>query len=85
MPLGVELHQLDTDLVFVLSGNGTFVTNGSIVEPRRLAANEGTGNAIAGGTPRPLTPGAALVLPSGTPHWLRDVDGAVEFFAVKVR
>jgi quercetin dioxygenase-like cupin family protein len=85
MPLGVELHELDTDLVFVLSGSGTFVTNGSIVEPRPLAANESTGRAITDGTPRLLTSGAVLVVPAGTPHWLRDVDGSLEFFAVKVR
>src|SRR2546430_1961411 len=64
MPLGVEVPQLDPDLVFGLSGTGTFVTNGSIVEPRPLAANEGPGSAIADGTPRPLTPGAVLVVPS---------------------
>jgi quercetin dioxygenase-like cupin family protein len=85
MPLNVELHQLDTDLVFVIGGAGTFITNGSIVEPRPLAANEGTGSAIADGTARPLAPGAVLVVPAGTPHWLRDIDGTIEFFAVKVR
>jgi len=85
MPLNVELHQIDTDLVFVVGGAGTFITNGSIVEPRPLAANEGTGRAIADGTARPLAPGAVLVVPAGTPHWLRDIDGTLEFFAVKVR
>jgi quercetin dioxygenase-like cupin family protein len=85
MPLNVELHQLDTDLVFVIGGAGTFVTNGTIVEPRPLAANEGTGSSIADGTPRALAAGAVLVVPAGTPHWLRNIDGAIEFFAVKVR
>jgi quercetin dioxygenase-like cupin family protein len=85
MPLNVELHQLDTDLVFVMGGAGTFITNGTIVEPRTLATNEGTGSAITDGTPRPLAAGAVLVVPAGTPHWLRDIDGTIDFFAVKVR
>jgi mannose-6-phosphate isomerase-like protein (cupin superfamily) len=85
MAMNVELHELDTDLVFVIGGAGTFVTNGSIVEPRPLAANESTGSGIRDGTARSLSPGAVLVVPAGTPHWLRDIDGTVQFFAVKVR
>lgn len=84
-PLGVELHGVDTDVVFVLDGKGTFVTGGTIIEPRQLRENEGTGASVAGGTPQPLDPGAVLVVPSGTPHWLREINGALDFFAVKVR
>jgi quercetin dioxygenase-like cupin family protein len=29
--------------------------------------------------------GAVIAIPSGTPHWLRDVNSTIEFFAVKVR
>ena len=84
-PLGVELHALDTDVVFVTDGSGTFVTGGTIVEPRSLRENEGTGLSIAEGTPRSLSRGAVLVVPHGVPHWLRDINGNLEFFAVKVR
>jgi quercetin dioxygenase-like cupin family protein len=84
-PLGVELHAIDTDLVFILEGTGTFVTGGSVREPWALGTNEGTGSGIDDGTDNRIGPGAVLVMPSQTPHWLRDVEGTLDFFAVKVR
>ena len=84
-PLGVELHALDTDLVFALDGGGTFVTEGTVTEPRALGANESTGTGVAGGTPRALGAGDVLIVPAGTPHHLREIDGVLDFFAVKVR
>jgi len=84
-PLAVELHGLDTDVVFVRSGAGSFVTGGRITEPRQLREHEGSGTAIADGIPRRLDAGALLVVPSGVPHWLRDIDGSLDFFAVKLR
>jgi quercetin dioxygenase-like cupin family protein len=84
-PLGVELHAIDTDLVFILEGTGTFVTGGTVRDPRALGTNESTGSGIEGGTDNRIGPGAVLVMPSQTPHWLRDVDGTMDFFAVKVR
>lgn len=84
-PLGVELHGIDTDVVFVLDGKGTFVTGGTIKEPRQLRESEGTGASVDGGTPQPLDPGSVLVVPSGVPHWLREINDALDFFAVKVR
>jgi mannose-6-phosphate isomerase-like protein (cupin superfamily) len=84
-PLGVELHAIDTDLVFILEGTGTFVTGGSIRDPRALGTNESTGSGIDGGAANRIGPGAVLVMPGQTPHWLRDVEGTMDFFAVKVR
>jgi quercetin dioxygenase-like cupin family protein len=84
-PLGVESHDVDTDVVFVLDGRGSFVTGGTIKEPRQLRENEGTGTSVEGGTAQPLDPGSVLVVPRGVPHWLREINGSLEFFAVKVR
>ncbi len=39
-PLGVELHSLDTDVVFVMGGAGTVVTGGAIADPRALGPTE---------------------------------------------
>lgn len=84
-PLGVELHGVDTDIVFVMGGAGTFVTDGTIDGQRPIGPGEMTGTDIVGGTPRRVARGDALVMPRGTPHWLRDVDASIDFFAVKVR
>jgi mannose-6-phosphate isomerase-like protein (cupin superfamily) len=83
-PLGVELHALDTDLVFGVDGAGTFISGGSIAEPRALGPNESTGVSIRDGRPQRLGPGDVLVVPAGTPHWLQSIDGTLDFFAVKV-
>jgi quercetin dioxygenase-like cupin family protein len=84
-PLGVELHGVDTDIVLVVDGTGTFVTDGTITEPRSLRPNEDTGASVRDGNPRQLDRGAVLVIPKGTPHWLRDINTSIDFFAVKVR
>jgi quercetin dioxygenase-like cupin family protein len=84
-PLGVELHDIDTDLVFMLGGAGNFLTGGSIAAPRPVGPNESTGESVTGGTPRLLDAGDVLAIPAGTPHWLHEVRGPIEFFAVKVR
>jgi mannose-6-phosphate isomerase-like protein (cupin superfamily) len=84
-PLGIELHGVDTDIVLVVEGTGTFVTNETITEPRPIRPDEGTGTSIRDGNPRHLEKGAVLVIPKGTPHWLREINGTIDFFAVKVR
>jgi len=68
-----------------VDGTGTFVTEGTITEPRSLRPNEDTGASVRDGNPRQLDKGAVLVIPKGTPHWLRDINGSIDFFAVKVR
>lgn len=83
-PLGVELHHVDTDVVFVTGGTGTFVTAGAIADARSIGPNESSGTSIQDGSLRPLVKGDVLVLPRGVPHWLRDIDGQIDFFAVKV-
>jgi mannose-6-phosphate isomerase-like protein (cupin superfamily) len=83
-PLPVELHERETDIVFVTAGSGTFVTGGVIVDPRRIGPGEGSGSSIRDGVEQRLTAGTALVIPGGTPHWLRTIDGNLEFFAVKM-
>ena len=64
---------------------GNFLTGGSISAPRPLGPNESTGESVTGGTPSLLEAGDVLAIPAGTPHWLREVRGPIEFFAVKVR
>lgn len=77
-----EVHLADTDILYVLSGSATFVTGGKLVEAQRIAPGELRG-AIRGGTERTLRPGDVIVVPNGTPHWFKAVDGPVTYYVVK--
>ena len=80
-----EVHGLDTDIIYVVDGTATIVTGGTVTAPKTTAPNEIRGSAIEGGTEQRLGRGAVLVVPSGVPHWFRQVDGAFDYFVVKVR
>ncbi len=80
-----EVHGLDTDIIYVLDGTATIVTGGTVLAPKTTAPNEVRGSGVEGGKEQRLSRGAVLVVPSGVPHWFRQVDGAFDYFVVKVR
>ncbi|MEO8041897.1 MAG: heme-binding protein [Acidobacteriota bacterium] len=80
-----EVHELDTDIIYVLDGTATFVTGGKSVDPKMVAANEFRGTMIDGGETRQLKKGDVVIVPKGTPHWFKQVDGAFLYYVVKVR
>ena len=84
-PGSVEHHALDTDIIMVLDGAATFVTDGVITEPRSPRANEQTGSGIRDGNARRVARGDVIVVPNGTPHWFSEVNPAIRYFAVKLR
>ena len=80
-----EVHTQDTDLIHVLEGSATFVTGGTVVEPRNIAADEIRGSSIDGGETRVIAPGDVIIVPAGVPHWFKAVRGPVLYYTVKVR
>jgi glc operon protein GlcG len=80
-----EVHELDTDIIYVLDGTATFVTGGKSVDPKLVAANEFRGSGVEGGDTRQLAKGDVVIVPKGTPHWFKEVDGAFLYYVVKVR
>ena len=80
-----EVHDLDTDIIYVLDGTATVVTGGISVEPKTIEPNEHRGSSIDGGEARQLKKGDVLIVPKGTPHWFKQVDGAFLYYVVKVR
>lgn len=81
----VEVHTLDTDVFQVLSGSATLVTGGTMVGGKETAPNEWRGTEIQGGDSRRIAKGDVIVIPAGTPHWFKSIDGPVTYFAVKAR
>jgi glc operon protein GlcG len=83
-PGKAEVHQIDTDLFYVLEGTATLVTGGKVPDLAPTGPNELRGSRIDGGDVRTIGPGDVVVVPSGTPHWFREVKAPVLYFAVKV-
>lgn len=79
-----EVHTWDTDLVYVLEGTATFVTGGEVIDGAATGPGEIRGASISGGTVRHLVPGDVVVVPNGTPHWFKEVDGPFLYYVVKV-
>lgn len=84
-PGQAEVHERDTDIVYVLEGSATLVTGGKVIDGKTTAPEEIRGSAIEGGETRTLSPGDVVVVPNGVPHWFRKVDGPLLYYVVKVR
>jgi mannose-6-phosphate isomerase-like protein (cupin superfamily) len=80
-----EVHEKDTDVIYVLGGSSMFVTGGTVRDGKITAAGEIRGVAIEGGAARQLAKGDVIIVPKGTPHWFKEVDAPLTYFVVKVR
>ena len=80
-----EVHELDTDIIYVLDGTAVFVTGGKSVDAKQIAPNEFRGSMIDGGETRNLKKGDVVIVPKGVPHWFKEVSGAFLYYVVKVR
>src|SRR5205823_13486604 len=80
-----EVHVKDTDIIYMLDGSTTFVTGGTVVGGKTTAPDEIRGTSVEHGETRRLAKGDVIIVPNGTPHWFKDVDGPVLYYVVKVR
>lgn len=80
-----EVHEDDTDVIYVLKGTATFVTGGTVQAGAVTAPREIRGAGILGGETRQIAEGDVLIVPKGTPHWFKDVAAPFNYYVVKVR
>ena len=80
-----EIHELDTDIIYVVDGTATIVTGGTAVDSKETAPNEFRGSRIDGGDARQLVKGNVIIIPNGVPHWFRNVSGTFLYYTIKVR
>jgi glc operon protein GlcG len=78
-----EVHDWETDVMYVLEGSATVVTGGTVVDPKVVEPGQIRGPVIEGGESRRVTKGDVVVIPAGTPHWFKDVQGPMTYFVVK--
>jgi len=78
-----EVHDWETDVMYVLEGAATIVTGGTVVDPKVVEPGQIRGRLIEGGESRRVAKGDVVVIPAGTPHWFKDVEGPMTYFVVK--
>jgi mannose-6-phosphate isomerase-like protein (cupin superfamily) len=84
-PAGAEVHILDTDVMYVVQGSATYITGGTVMGAHTTAENEIRGESIEGGDSHELSKGDIIVVPAGTPHWFKAVEGEFLYYLIKVR
>lgn len=81
----VEIHEYDTDIVYVLKGSAQLITGGTPVGTKTIAPHEFRAPTVNGGETRKLVPGDVVIIPNGVPHWFKEVEAPFDYYVVKVR
>jgi len=81
----VEVHRDFTDIFYIVQGSTNIVTGGKVVGEKAANPAEPRGDSIEGGETHRLSTGDAIVIPAGVPHWMKDVEGTLLYFVVKVK
>ena len=82
-PGQVEVHDKETDVIYMIDGEATIVTGGTMVGGKNTAPGQWRGTEIQGGETQHLTKGDVIVVPAGIPHWFKEVPKSVNYFVVK--
>ena len=80
-----ELHETQNDVFFIVSGEATLVTGGTLVDRKLTEPHEYEGKSIAGGESVKVSAGDVVHIPFNTPHQLiLDKGKQIEYFVVKI-
>jgi mannose-6-phosphate isomerase-like protein (cupin superfamily) len=80
----VEVHDRETDVMYVVEGEATIVTGGKMIGGKASGPGQWRGGEIQGGTAQRLTKGDVIVIPAGIPHWFKEVPQSISYYVVKV-
>ena len=85
-PGDANLHQTTvTEIYYMLSGSGTLVTGGSLIDQRSAGVSPNTGrenlrgSGIKGGESRHVVAGDVIVIPGKLPHWWSSLDSDINY------
>jgi mannose-6-phosphate isomerase-like protein (cupin superfamily) len=81
---GVEVHDKETDVIYVIDGGATFVTGGAMEGGKATRPGQWLGTSITGGETHKLTKGDMIIVPAGMPHWFREMSPQISYYVVKV-
>ena len=77
-----SVHEREAEMFYVIEGAGTLVTGGTLRDEKRTNAENLTGSAIDGGTPRRIVKGDWVMVPEKTPHWFSQVEGTIVLMSI---
>ena len=80
----VEVHDKETDVIYVVDGAATFVTGGTMIGGKTTGPGQSRGADIQGGQAQHLTKGDVIIVPAGIPHWFKEVPREISYYVVKV-
>jgi mannose-6-phosphate isomerase-like protein (cupin superfamily) len=72
-PNNASVHDDLTEVYQFVAGSGTFVTGGTMPDPKDRTAG------ITGGVSQKVQAGDYVILPPGTPHWFSQIEGSVTY------
>jgi mannose-6-phosphate isomerase-like protein (cupin superfamily) len=80
-------HPFSTEVYYIVEGNGSLVTGGTLDPPAPPPADPDIvrSRAIKNGVTRTVAKGDVIVVPPGTPHWFTAIDGTITYLESRVR
>jgi mannose-6-phosphate isomerase-like protein (cupin superfamily) len=79
-----SIHEHEAEILYVISGSGTFVMGGKLVNEVRTDPANPIGTSIQGGTSRSVAKGDFILVPQSTPHWFNTVNGTLVTMSLHV-
>ncbi len=86
-------HTREMEYLVITKGSGTLVTGGTLIPPTidsdiypitNPNAIVRSASGVKGGLARKIGPGDVVISPPGTPHWLSEIDGTIEYVEIRI-
>jgi hypothetical protein len=86
-------HTREIEYIVVTKGGGTMVTGGTLIPPTIDSdiypspdpnATIRSLSGVKGGLSRKIGPGDVIINQPGTPHWLSEIEGEIEYVEIRV-
>jgi mannose-6-phosphate isomerase-like protein (cupin superfamily) len=80
-----ELHDATNHVFIIVEGEATFVTGGTLIEPKQTGPGQTRAKGIQGGEVHQMRKGDVITVPAKTPHWWKEVStGTIGYYAVNL-
>jgi len=81
----VEVHENTNHVFIIVEGEATFVTGGTLVQPKTTVPGQIRAPRVEGGQTYHLTKGDVITIPAKTPHWFKEVSSqTIAYYAVNL-